>query len=56
VPSVPDDVIVGVDEQTGLIDDGAEGEWTILGKGVVTVYKRGRTKTYRSGETLSLEV
>ncbi|MGD0887499.1 MAG: Type 1 glutamine amidotransferase-like domain-containing protein [Thermodesulfovibrionales bacterium] len=53
-PSIPDDTIVGIDEQTGLIDDGAAGEWTILGKGVVTVYKGGTTKTYRSGETLSL--
>lgn len=51
--SVPDDVIVGVDEQTGLIDDGAKGEWTILGGGVVTVYEGGRTRTYHSGETLS---
>ncbi|MGD1074501.1 MAG: Type 1 glutamine amidotransferase-like domain-containing protein [Thermodesulfovibrionales bacterium] len=53
VPSIPDDVIIGVDEQTGLIDDGAEGKWTILGKGLVTVYKKNRTKAYRSGETLS---
>jgi cyanophycinase len=52
--SIPDDVIVGVDEQTGLIDDGTEGEWTVLGKGAVTIYKGGRTRTYHSGETLSL--
>jgi cyanophycinase len=53
VPSIPYDVIVGVDEQTGLIDDGVKGEWTVLGKGVVTVYKGRDTKTYRSGETFS---
>jgi len=47
-------VIVGVDEQTGLIDDGAEGEWTVFGKGIVTVYEGGETRTYHSGETLSL--
>ena len=52
--SVPDDVIVGVDERTGLIDDGAAGGWTVLGKGVATVYKRGGTMTYHSGEALSL--
>jgi cyanophycinase-like exopeptidase len=46
-------VIVGVDEETGLIDDGVEGEWTVLGKGVVTVYKGRDTKTYRSSETFS---
>ncbi len=53
-PSIPNDVIVGVDEQTGLIDDGAEGEWTVLGKGAVTVYKGGEPRTYDSGERLSL--
>jgi len=53
-PSIPYDVIVGVDEQTGLIDNGVEGEWTILGKGVVTVYKVRDARTYRSGETFSL--
>lgn len=52
--SFQDDVIIGVDEQTGMVDDGTEGEWTILGKGEVTLYERGRIKTYRSGETLSL--
>ncbi len=52
--SIPDDVIVGVDEQTGLIDDGVEGEWTVFGKGVVTVYKGGEPWTYHSGETFSL--
>ncbi|HET6516163.1 MAG TPA: Type 1 glutamine amidotransferase-like domain-containing protein [Thermodesulfovibrionales bacterium] len=54
VPSLPDAVFVGVDEQTGLIDDGAEGEWTIYGKGLVTIYRGGKTRTHRSGETLSL--
>ncbi|HUO77115.1 MAG TPA: Type 1 glutamine amidotransferase-like domain-containing protein [Thermodesulfovibrionales bacterium] len=54
VPSIPYDVIVGVDEQTGLIDNGVKGEWTVLGKGVVTIYKGGKTMTYRSGETFSL--
>jgi cyanophycinase len=52
--SLQDDMIVGVDEQTGLIDDGAKGEWTIIGKGSVTLYKKGRMITRRSGETLSL--
>ena len=53
-PTFPHDVIVGVDEQTGMIDDGAEGEWTVLGKGVVTVYEERETRTYHSGETFSL--
>jgi cyanophycinase len=54
LPIIPDAVIIGVDEQTGLIDDSEEREWTVFGKGVVTIYKRGITATYHSGETLSL--
>lgn len=54
VPSIPFDVIVGVDEQTGLIDDGLEDRWTVFGRGLVTVYKGGDTKTYHSGEIFSL--
>jgi hypothetical protein len=47
-------VIVGVDEQTGLIDEGMEGEWTVFGKGMATVYKSEKPKAYRSGETFFL--
>ncbi len=53
LPSIPDVTIVGVDEQTGLIDDGIERGWTVFGKGVVTIYKGKKSKTYISGETLS---
>jgi len=54
VPIIPYDTIVGIDEQTGIMDDGLEGKWTVLGKGAATVYKGGDTKTYRSGEAFSL--
>lgn len=54
VPCIPQDVIIGVDEQTGLIDEGKKGGWTVFGKGMATVYKGGETRTYRSGETFSL--
>ena len=53
-PSIPRDVIVGVDEQTGLINEGKENEWTVSGKGVATLYRGGETRTYHSGETFSL--
>jgi len=53
-PLIPEAVIIGVDEQTGLIDDSVKREWTVLGKGIVTIYKGGTTAIYHSGETLSL--
>ncbi|MGO9015393.1 MAG: cyanophycinase [Dissulfurispiraceae bacterium] len=54
LPFIPDAVIIGIDEQTGLIDDSEEREWTVFGKGAVTIYKGRITATYHSGETLSL--
>ncbi len=54
VALLPEDVIIGIDEQTGMIDDGADGKWNVYGKGLVTRYKDGEVKNYRSGETFSL--
>lgn len=54
VALLPEDVIIGIDEQTGMIDDGADGKWNIYGKGLVTRYKDGEVKNYHSGETFSL--
>ncbi|HXX56891.1 MAG TPA: Type 1 glutamine amidotransferase-like domain-containing protein [Thermodesulfovibrionales bacterium] len=52
--AVPGDIIVGIDEQTGIIDDGADGTWNVYGKGSVTLYRNGAAEIYRRGETFSL--
>jgi cyanophycinase len=41
---LPSARLIGIDEETGLLDDGAAGEWTVYGKGAVTLYLEG-TKT-----------
>jgi cyanophycinase len=51
---LPEDVIIGIDEQTGLIDDGADGKWNVYGKGSITLYRNGEGNVYRPGETFSL--
>jgi cyanophycinase len=51
---LPEDVIIGIDEQTGMIDDAADGQWNIYGKGSVARYKDGEVKSYHPGETFSL--
>jgi cyanophycinase len=39
---LPGHTIIGIDEQTGMIDDGPDGSWNVYGRGVVTLYgKRG---------------
>ena len=47
---LPEDVLIGIDEQTGLLDDGPEGGWTVYGKGVVTLYRKGVPAVFHPGE------
>jgi cyanophycinase len=55
VAMLPTDVIIGIDEQTGLLDDRADGRWTVYGKGAVTLYAAGQARTLPAGETLLLQ-
>jgi len=53
---LPDAVLLGIDERTGMIDDG-KGErkstWSVYGQGTVTVYSKGNAVVYRAGETFT---
>jgi cyanophycinase len=51
---LPADVLIGIDEHTGMLDDGAEGRWNVYGQGAVTLYREGRATVYRPGESFSL--
>src|SRR5947209_14291607 len=51
---LPDAVLLGIDERTGMLDDGDEGRkvgWLVYGQGTVTLYRRGQPKVYRAGES-----
>lgn len=37
-----DVLLIGIDEQTGMLDDGADGGWHVYGKGSVTLYRKGK--------------
>jgi len=50
---MPDVLLLGLDEQTGMLDDGPEGKklgWRVYGKGSVTLYRKGNPTVYRTGE------
>ncbi len=51
---IPTVTLIGIDEQTGLIDDGAEHAWTVHGAGAVTLYRNGIVETYKVGTSLKL--
>lgn len=51
---LPNALLLGIDEQTGMLDDGQEGKkvgWRVYGKGAVTLYRNGHPTVYRSGMT-----
>jgi cyanophycinase len=54
---LPNAVLLGIDERTGMLDDGnsRNGErktaWSVYGQGAVTIYRSGRTTVYEAGDT-----
>ncbi|HLI08839.1 MAG TPA: cyanophycinase [Ktedonobacteraceae bacterium] len=51
---LPTVVLVGIDEQTGMIDDahgGSKVGWHVYGAGSVTLYHNGEPTEYRAGES-----
>lgn len=53
---LPRTLLIGIDEETGLLNDGPAGEWTVYGKGVVTVYEPESQAVFGHGEQLVLPV
>ncbi len=50
----PEILFIGIDEETGMINEGPQGQWRIYGKGSVTQYHRQQTRTYLKEETFAL--
>ena len=49
---LPGVVLLGIDERTGMIDDGDKAQgtpWRVYGEGAITVYHDGKPTVYRSG-------
>jgi cyanophycinase len=51
---LPNAVLLGIDERTGMIDDADGGKkigWHVYGQGAVTVYRDGKPTVYTAGQT-----
>jgi len=48
-------VLIGIDEQTGMLNDGPAGRWQAYGAGGVTLYKNERRKLFAAGKPFDLE-
>ncbi len=53
---MPQVVLLGIDERTGMIDDGTEKRlknWQVYGQGAVTLYQQGKPTVYRKGQSFA---
>jgi cyanophycinase len=50
---LPHSTLIGIDEQTGILND-PSGAWTIYGAGEVKLYWEGQAEVHARGETFSL--
>ncbi len=51
---LPDATLLGIDERTGMLDDGTGHSWTVYGQSAVTIYAGGQARTYGAGEQFDL--
>ena len=49
LPLLPDVILIGIDEQTGMINDGPYGRWQTYGKGEITLYHQKVTRIFKPG-------
>lgn len=49
---LPNAVLLGIDEQTGMLDEGGDkATWHVYGRGAVTIYRKSQPTVYPSGQT-----
>ncbi len=51
---LPDSVLLGIDEHTAMLDDGAGGAWRVYGQGAVTLYRHGQATVHAAGAEFAL--
>ena len=52
---LPGSLLLGIDERTGMLNDGPAGTWRVYGQGAVTIYRGGRPVAHRPGDEFVLE-
>ncbi len=51
---LPGVTLLGIDERTGVLDDGYGTNWSVLGWGAATLYSDNQTQIHRAGESFSI--
>lgn len=50
----PRATLIGIDEQSGMINDGENNAWNVYGRGVVTLYQHEKVTIHQTGMTFSV--
>ena len=53
---IPDTCLIGIDEETGMIDDGPSNSWHVYGKGGVTLYQGDTVETFKSKDSVHFSI
>ena len=51
---IPNLTLIGIDEETGMVDDSENQTWTVHGRGGVTLYRGGKVETYKARDVFSV--
>jgi cyanophycinase len=46
---LPQATLIGIDEQTGMVNDGPNGKWNVYGPGAVSVYRDNKLERHLAG-------
>jgi cyanophycinase len=55
IQQLTDVILIGIDEQSGMLDDGPHGRWQTYGAGGVTLYKNNRQIHFATGQPFELK-
>ena len=51
---LPEATLIGIDEQTGMINDGENNSWNVYGRSAVTMYQNEKVTTHQAGISFSV--
>jgi cyanophycinase len=51
---IPTVTLIGIDEQTGMLNDDVAQTWNVYGRGAVTLYRNGEVEIYSAGKAFSV--
>ena len=51
---IPNVTLLGIDERTGMLNDGENNTWNVYGAGEVVLYRNGSVETYKAGKAFPI--